>query len=137
MPHLSIGFGVQRCQTYSGSTDFRKVLMHEVIGSSGNSPGINQRYDTLLLRKELQSMPDFRWCKNSKAGLCLRRAVSPTDLMVQCGSGQIHVGGSDRPIMRCQGCNARSCFRHDSPWVRSQFVLHPDPLLAKPNFSAL
>ncbi|KAF8319085.1 hypothetical protein DL93DRAFT_2225496 [Clavulina sp. PMI_390] len=57
------------------------------------------RYDMLLLRNELRSMPDFRYCKK------------PT-----CGSGQIHEGGSDHPIMKCVGCKALSCFKHDVPW---------------------
>lgn len=36
----------------------------------------------------------------------------------QCGSGHIHEGGFDRPIMKCEGCKVLSCFRHDLPWVR-------------------
>jgi len=79
----------------------------------GASQRIFERYDTLLLRKQLQSMPDFRWCKNA-----------------QCGSGQIHDGGVDRPIMRCHGCNELSCFRHDIPWHYEQTCEEVDLLLS-------
>jgi len=78
----------------------------------GAAPRVFERYDTLLLRKELQSMPDFRWCKNT-----------------QCGSGQIHEGGFDRPIMKCQGCNQLSCFRHDLPWHYDRTCEEVDALL--------
>ncbi|KAL8276187.1 hypothetical protein RQP46_011399 [Phenoliferia psychrophenolica] len=40
-------------------------------------PAIFDRYDNLLLRKAVQAVPEFRWCKRSK-----------------CGSGHIHEGGS-------------------------------------------
>ncbi|KAF8319086.1 hypothetical protein DL93DRAFT_2075406 [Clavulina sp. PMI_390] len=58
-----------------------------------------QRYDLLLLRKELSKMPEFKYCKKA-----------------DCGSGQIHDGGNDYPIMKCTACQALSCFKHDVPW---------------------
>jgi len=42
--------------------------------------GFFQRYDTLLLRKELQSMPDFRWCKNAQAS-CIPCQNHPAELI--------------------------------------------------------
>jgi len=58
-----------------------------------------ERLDTLLLRQGLSKLPEFRWCKSSG-----------------CGSGQIHDGGDSAQIMRCNACNAKSCFTHDIPW---------------------
>ncbi|CAG8434092.1 5293_t:CDS:2 [Diversispora eburnea] len=58
-----------------------------------------ERYDTLTLRKTLQNMPEFKWCKNAS-----------------CGSGQIHFEGDNAPIMTCEACNSKSCYTHDVPW---------------------
>ncbi|RHZ56054.1 hypothetical protein Glove_406g42 [Diversispora epigaea] len=58
-----------------------------------------ERYDTLTLRKTLQNMPEFTWCKNAR-----------------CGSGQIHFEGDDAPIMTCNACKSKSCYTHDVPW---------------------
>jgi len=80
----------------------------------GASQPVFERYDTLLLRNGLQAMPDFRWCKNA-----------------QCGSGQIHDGGVDRPIMKCQGCKDLSCFLHDLPWHYSKTCEEMDIELEK------
>jgi len=92
------------CRSVLGFNDVKRAA----------SPRVFERYDTLLLRKELQSMADFRWCKNP-----------------QCGSGQIHEGGFDRPIMKCQGCSQLSCFRHDLPWHYNQTCEEVDILLAR------
>ncbi|CAG8434090.1 5291_t:CDS:2 [Diversispora eburnea] len=62
-----------------------------------------ERYDTLTLRKVLQGMPEFKWCKNAS-----------------CGSGQIHFGGDDAPIMTCNACKAKSCYIHDVPWHKGK-----------------
>jgi len=91
----------------------RSVLEFDDV-KRGASERVFERYDTLLLRKELQSMPDFRWCKNA-----------------QCGSGQIHEGGFDHPIMKCQGCKELSCFRHDLPWHYNQTCEEMDNLLER------
>ncbi|CAJ0755417.1 20858_t:CDS:2 [Entrophospora sp. SA101] len=58
-----------------------------------------ERFDLLTVRQELNSMPDFRWCKNPS-----------------CGSGQIHANREYAPIVTCQICKARSCYVHDIPW---------------------
>jgi hypothetical protein len=33
-----------------------------------------------------------------------------------CGSGQIHDGGNDQPIMTCNSCGTKTCFTHQLPW---------------------
>jgi hypothetical protein len=33
-----------------------------------------------------------------------------------CGSGQIHGGGNDQPIMTCTTCHFKTCFAHKMPW---------------------
>lgn len=73
-----------------------------------------ERYDTLLLRRALQALEDFRWCKNA-----------------ECGSGQIHEGGHDAPIMRCGGCKQLSCFTHDLPWHHGKTCQEMDVTLAR------
>jgi hypothetical protein len=44
-------------------------------------------------------MPTFIWC------------CGPG-----CNSGQMHEGGLDQPIVRCNACKFRSCFRHRGAW---------------------
>ncbi|EJU02141.1 hypothetical protein DACRYDRAFT_107078 [Dacryopinax primogenitus] len=59
-----------------------------------------QRYDALLLRKNLGADPNFIWCKNPK-----------------CDSGQVHdgiEGGS--VIITCVKCGSKACSFHDAPW---------------------
>ena len=57
------------------------------------------RFDSLLCRRTIETMPDFVWC-SGKA----------------CGSGQIHDGGDDIPIMHCSACSAKTCFTHQLPY---------------------
>ena len=57
------------------------------------------RYDKLLLQKTLEALPEYRPCMNP-----------------MCGNGQLHDGGDDIPIVRCQACRHRSCFTHRVPW---------------------
>lgn len=33
-----------------------------------------------------------------------------------CGSGQIHDGGVEQPIVKCSSCGGRTCFQHKGPW---------------------
>ncbi|KAJ3320650.1 hypothetical protein HDU76_000262 [Blyttiomyces sp. JEL0837] len=75
----------------------RTVLDHNEVKEAA-SKDIFTRYDVLLLRRALQAMPDFRWCKVST-----------------CGAGQIH-DPSGGPIMFCFACRAKSCYTHDVPW---------------------
>jgi hypothetical protein len=56
-------------------------------------------YDTLVLRRALQAMAEFRWCAHPG-----------------CGSGQLHESGADAPILRCRACGGRSCFTHRVVW---------------------
>ena len=58
-----------------------------------------EAYDTLVLRRALQEMAEFRWCAH--AG---------------CGGGQLHESGDAAPILRCVSCGQRTCFTHRVPW---------------------
>ncbi len=64
-----------------------------------------ERFDMLLLRKELARDPHFIWCSN-----------------VRCGSGQVHDGGQGEgphmevPIMTCGGCRQKMCAYHQVAW---------------------
>jgi hypothetical protein len=33
-----------------------------------------------------------------------------------CNSGQLHEGGIDQPIMKCNACHFKTCFVHNLPW---------------------
>lgn len=33
-----------------------------------------------------------------------------------CGSGQFHISGNDQPIVTCNECGNRICFRHNVTW---------------------
>ncbi|KAK4097684.1 hypothetical protein N658DRAFT_569186 [Parathielavia hyrcaniae] len=57
-----------------------------------------QRYHELCLQRLMQEEENFVWCA---AG---------------CGSGQIHEGGSDQPIVKCAGCGSKTCFSCKVPW---------------------
>ena len=53
--------------------------------------------------------------------LSLRSALNEESTFVWCcgpgcDSGQMHEGGLDQPIVRCNACKFRSCFRHRGPW---------------------
>ncbi|KAF8603505.1 hypothetical protein BDV93DRAFT_523281 [Ceratobasidium sp. AG-I] len=75
----------------------------EVIRGARNDRDCLARYETLLLRRTLQSDPNFVWCKDAT-----------------CQWGQLHESGADEPIVICQVCRARSCFTHDVPWHTGQ-----------------
>mmetsp|Transcript_58101 Transcript_58101/g.124831 ORF Transcript_58101/g.124831 Transcript_58101/m.124831 type:complete len:261 (+) Transcript_58101:73-855(+) len=57
-----------------------------------------KEYDELLMRRALQKMPNFVWCKAEG-----------------CGSGQLHEGGKENPVGVCNACKARFCFACDTP----------------------
>ncbi|CUA70408.1 putative E3 ubiquitin-protein ligase rbrA [Rhizoctonia solani] len=58
-----------------------------------------ERFCEMKVRYMLQSEKGLVWCR------------APG-----CGAGQIHVGGSDLPIVTCQKCGSRTCFTHDAVW---------------------
>ena len=75
-------------------------------------PEVFQRYDLLLAKKSMNSVSEFRRVIIVKSFMC-RRAPDPCGLFwrrwcksSRCGSGQIHEGGDDNPIMRCTACSA-------------------------------
>jgi E3 ubiquitin-protein ligase RNF14 len=57
------------------------------------------RFDNLLFRRTVEQMPEFVWCTGKN-----------------CGSGQIHAGGTDTPIVRCTACSSKTCFLHKSAY---------------------
>ncbi|KAK0619466.1 hypothetical protein B0T14DRAFT_430801 [Immersiella caudata] len=56
------------------------------------------RYEELAMREALEGDEDFIWCA---AG---------------CGSGQVHSGGTEQPIVKCTLCGSRTCFQHKTAW---------------------
>eukprot|EP00735_Rhodelphis_limneticus_P001262 TRINITY_DN11846_c0_g1::TRINITY_DN11846_c0_g1_i1::g.16418::m.16418 TRINITY_DN11846_c0_g1::TRINITY_DN11846_c0_g1_i1::g.16418 ORF type:complete len:284 (+),score=29.45,sp/Q6T486/RBRA_DICDI/29.71/4e-25,IBR/PF01485.16/4e+03,IBR/PF01485.16/1.1e+02,IBR/PF01485.16/2e-11,IBR/PF01485.16/2.2e-09,IBR/PF01485.16/4.4e+03,zf-C3HC4_2/PF13923.1/0.004,zf-C3HC4_2/PF13923.1/5.1e+03,zf-C3HC4_2/PF13923.1/1.5e+02,zf-C3HC4_2/PF13923.1/1.1e+03,Baculo_RING/PF05883.6/9.1,Baculo_RING/PF05883.6/0.026,zf-C3HC4/PF00097.20/0. len=100
-------------------SDCRKVLNHEEIRLFATK-AVFDRYDTLLLRKAIQALPNFRWCKNS-----------------ECGSGQEHVGGHQFQIMTCHMCRSKSCFTHDVPWHTSRSCAEYDRDLDQTDVAAM
>ncbi|KAI9368867.1 hypothetical protein BJX61DRAFT_193691 [Aspergillus egyptiacus] len=59
-------------------------------------------YDLARTRRMLEQDAEFVTCINP-----------------DCGSGQIHVGGGENPIVVCGACGTRTCFVHrEAPWHR-------------------
>lgn len=56
-----------------------------------------ERYDRLATQAVVSSIPNFRWCLNSR-----------------CKSGQIH--HDDSPIFVCTACGFKHCVIHTIPW---------------------
>ncbi|KAK1248174.1 hypothetical protein MKX08_006394 [Trichoderma sp. CBMAI-0020] len=57
-----------------------------------------KKLDTLMVQRAIQDDASFLWCSSD------------------CGFGQLHEGGSDEPIMRCNSCGNLTCFNHKKPW---------------------
>ncbi|KAM0261324.1 hypothetical protein ACHAQJ_002355 [Trichoderma viride] len=57
-----------------------------------------EKYDTLIIQRAIQEDPTFVWCSSD------------------CGSGQLHDGGSDQQIMTCTSCGNKTCFQHKVAW---------------------
>lgn len=75
-----------------------KLLEHVDIQYFLSQPDF-ARFDTLCLRRMLQSLDEFRWCAHPG-----------------CGSGQLTEGGVDvANFMRCTGCRRTTCLRHHCP----------------------
>jgi tRNA(Ile)-lysidine synthase TilS/MesJ len=58
--------------------------------------------------------PNFIWCTSG------------------CGSGQLHAGGVEEPIVTCLHCDHRFCFEHNVPWHESLTCAEYDSLRADP-----
>ncbi|PQE05907.1 ring finger domain-containing protein [Rutstroemia sp. NJR-2017a BVV2] len=56
-------------------------------------------YDKKALMSLIRQDPNFTHCLGGK-----------------CESGQLHDGGNDQPIMTCNSCGAKTCFKHKLPW---------------------
>ncbi|KAL3425489.1 ring finger [Phlyctema vagabunda] len=73
------------------------VLGHDSVKRYA-SPKTFQAFDRNSVLAALSNMENFTMC-----------------LGPGCGSGQIHGGGDDQPIMTCTSCNFRTCFTHKMP----------------------
>ncbi|KAK4130247.1 hypothetical protein BT67DRAFT_391613 [Trichocladium antarcticum] len=73
------------------------VLSYEAVQNYADRE-TRQRHDELCVHRVLQLDEDFVWCA---AG---------------CGSGQIHDGGLDQPIVKCGSCGGQTCFLHRVLW---------------------
>ncbi|KAB5585569.1 hypothetical protein GE09DRAFT_1048664 [Coniochaeta sp. 2T2.1] len=82
-------------------------------------PATRERYENLSLRSAVSESDNFIWCA------------------ADCGSGQVHDGGADYPIVVCRRCNARSCFTHRVAWHENLWCEEYDALQADPaNFKS-
>jgi hypothetical protein len=61
------------------------------------------KYEQASLRSALASDGDYRHC-----------------LSTECDAGQVHVGGSDEPIFRCQACGHKHCVACESLWHENE-----------------
>ena len=86
----------------------KKALDHQEIKviCTGSEEGRRTfaRFDDLLCRRSLEAMSDFIWCTGQN-----------------CGSGQLHMGADETPVVECgkgtgRGCGAKTCFIHKIPW---------------------
>ena len=95
------GKGITR-QILCPNTDCNKKLEHHEIHKICDQTVMGkitfQRFDNLLFRRTVEEMPEFHWCTG-----------------INCGSGQLHIGGTDTNVMRCGGCNAKTCVIHELP----------------------
>ncbi|QRV72385.1 IBR domain protein [Ceratobasidium sp. AG-Ba] len=76
-----------------------ETLGYEDVRAAVKDHAVMERYEYLLLRRNLQGLENFVWCKNP-----------------ECSSGQIHDITSPCPTVTCKECGAESCFVHDTPW---------------------
>lgn len=77
-------------------------------------PETRERYQTLSFRSALSGVDNFVWCSSG------------------CGSGQVHDGGVDSPIVICIMCNRRTCFAHRVAWHENLACDEYDALQADP-----
>ncbi|KAF8603508.1 hypothetical protein BDV93DRAFT_523284 [Ceratobasidium sp. AG-I] len=76
-----------------------EVMAYDEVYAAVKDQGALERYENLLVRRNLQKVQNFVWCKNAK-----------------CSSGQIHEGGASCPTVKCIECSEESCFVHGVPW---------------------
>eukprot|EP01062_Namystynia_karyoxenos_P053049 TRINITY_DN42789_c0_g1_i1.p2 TRINITY_DN42789_c0_g1~~TRINITY_DN42789_c0_g1_i1.p2 ORF type:complete len:238 (+),score=93.50 TRINITY_DN42789_c0_g1_i1:96-809(+) len=76
----------------------RKVIpptrLHELARTEDKD-----RYEYLAAKRCIEAMDDFMYCR-----------------WPNCGSGQLHDGGSDAPIMTCHNCKKKVCFNCNVKW---------------------
>lgn len=75
------------------------VLEYDEVYAAVKDQSVLERYENLLVRRNLQKVQNFVWCKNAK-----------------CSFGQIHEGGASCPAVKCNECSEESCFIHGVPW---------------------
>ncbi|KAH0020868.1 hypothetical protein KCU78_g6320, partial [Aureobasidium melanogenum] len=61
------------------------------------------KYEQACIRATLAADPDFRYC-----------------LSTTCKSGQLHPGGTDEPIFRCEHCGHKHCIVCEANWHQDQ-----------------
>ncbi|KAJ1308386.1 hypothetical protein OPQ81_004092 [Rhizoctonia solani] len=77
-----------------------EILSYQDILAGVKNQDVQSRYERLLLRRALDPLPNFVWCKNP-----------------QCSSGQFHDNDATScPNVKCKACGHESCFVHQIPW---------------------
>ncbi|KAH7344057.1 hypothetical protein B0J17DRAFT_645191 [Rhizoctonia solani] len=78
----------------------RRVLEYkDVVKRIQDDTACLDRYNALVGQADLEKHPNFVWCMNSL-----------------CGRGQIHKEGAAVPVVICEHCYTRSCFKHRVLW---------------------
>lgn len=78
----------------------RRVLEYsDVVKRIQDNKACLDHYNALIAQIDLEKQPNFVWCMNPS-----------------CDRGQIHREGAAVPVLICEYCRARSCFRHRVPW---------------------
>ena len=95
---MSGTLGLWRCKEIRRSSDFCSVRPTQTMLCTYKLI-YPPSYDQQSSRSALDANPNFRWCR----GPC-------------CEAGQVHEGGEAQPIVKCDNCGFRSCFRHQEPW---------------------
>ncbi|CAG8487862.1 3259_t:CDS:2 [Acaulospora morrowiae] len=70
-------------------------------------------YDEESFKRAIEKFEDFRWC------------------MHLCGTGQIHLGDENSPIMTCWGCEKKTCFKHKVRWHEGKTCKEYDETLSE------
>ena len=90
------------------------------------TPEIGPRYDEISLFCALRDDESFVWVRvflaiswSRSRNLSFSSSAPKTNLSQcasNCGSGQIHEGGIDQPIVSCVACGHQTCFVHRVSW---------------------
>lgn len=103
MPRMLDHVDLQRSQEYDNRRELCQVCLCKFVSSSGNADKKQCRYEQACIRATLAADPDFRYC-----------------LSTTCKSGQLHPGGTDEPIFRCEHCGHKHCIVCEANWHQDQ-----------------